>query len=81
MIEGANATGGVQVNAVAAAEPNIEVANSPAAYEWGVIGATVPGASHLRAGTPNQDAILQVRESSIGLPIILAISDGHGSDK
>jgi serine/threonine protein phosphatase PrpC len=49
--------------------------------EWRVIGETVPGASHLRAGVPNQDAILQMRESSVGLPLILSISDGHGSDK
>ena len=49
--------------------------------EWRIIGETVPGASHLRAGIPNQDAILQVRESSIELPLILSISDGHGSDK
>lgn len=49
--------------------------------EWRVIGETVPGASHLRAGIPNQDAILQVRESSVSLPLILSISDGHGSNK
>lgn len=49
--------------------------------EWQVISASVPGASHLRGGLPNQDAILVVRESSIGLPIILSLSDGHGSDK
>jgi serine/threonine protein phosphatase PrpC len=49
--------------------------------EWRVIGETVPGASHLRAGIPNQDAILQLRASGRGLPIILSVSDGHGSDK
>ena len=49
--------------------------------EWRVIGETVPGASHLRAGIPNQDAILQLRESSRSLPIVLSLSDGHGSDK
>ena len=52
---------------------------SPA--EWRVIGETVPGASHLRAGVPNQDAILQVRESGRGLPLVVSVSDGHGSDK
>ena len=52
---------------------------SPA--EWRVMGETVPGASHLRSGVPNQDAILQVRESGRGLPIVVSISDGHGSDK
>lgn len=51
------------------------------APEWRVIGETVPGASHLRAGIPNQDAILQMRASGRGLPIILSVSDGHGSDK
>jgi serine/threonine protein phosphatase PrpC len=49
--------------------------------EWRVMGETVPGASHLRAGLPNQDAILQVRESGRGLPVVVSVSDGHGSDK
>jgi serine/threonine protein phosphatase PrpC len=51
------------------------------AIEWRIIGETVPGASHLRAGTPNQDSLLYVRESSRSLPIVLSISDGHGSPK
>ncbi len=49
--------------------------------EWRIIGETVPGASHLRAGIPNQDSILYVRESSRSLPIVLSVSDGHGSPK
>jgi serine/threonine protein phosphatase PrpC len=49
--------------------------------EWRVMGETVPGASHLRAGVPNQDAIVQVRESGRGLPVVVSVSDGHGSDK
>ncbi len=49
--------------------------------EWRVISETVPGASHLRAGTPNQDSILFVRESSRGLPILVSTADGHGSPK
>lgn len=49
--------------------------------EWRVIGETVPGASHLRAGIPNQDALLQVRESGRGLPLVVSVSDGHGSNK
>jgi hypothetical protein len=49
--------------------------------EWRVIGETVPGASHLRGGIPNQDAILHVRQSSARLPVIVSISDGHGSNK
>ncbi|MDQ3061237.1 MAG: protein phosphatase 2C domain-containing protein, partial [Acidobacteriota bacterium] len=49
--------------------------------EWRIIGETVPGASHIRAGIPNQDSILYVRESSRSLPIVLSVSDGHGSPK
>jgi serine/threonine protein phosphatase PrpC len=49
--------------------------------EWRVIGETVPGASHIRSGTPNQDAILYVRESGRALPILLSVADGHGSPK
>ncbi|HEX8288124.1 MAG TPA: PP2C family serine/threonine-protein phosphatase [Pyrinomonadaceae bacterium] len=49
--------------------------------EWRVVGETVPGASHLRSGTPNQDAILHLRESGRILPIILCAADGHGSPK
>ena len=49
--------------------------------EWRIIGETVPGASHIRAEIPNQDAILQVRESGRSLPIILSVADGHGSPK
>jgi len=49
--------------------------------EWRIISETVPGASHLRAGTPNQDSILYVRESSRSLPIVLSVADGHGSPK
>lgn len=75
-MEGTNAaaeagTGSTETNAV------IETA-SPG---WQIIGETVPGASHLRAGMPNQDSILYVRESSVRAPLILSISDGHGSNK
>lgn len=59
------------------AAPNLPAA----AVEWRVIGETVPGASHLRAGIPNQDALLQLRASSVGLPVVLSVSDGHGSNK
>ena len=57
------------------------MADSPGAAEWRVIGETVRGASHARAGTPNQDAILQVRESGRALPLVVSVSDGHGSNK
>ena len=48
---------------------------------WRVIGESVPGATHLRAGIPNQDAILQLRETGTGAPLVVSVSDGHGSDK
>jgi serine/threonine protein phosphatase PrpC len=48
---------------------------------WQIIGETVPGASHLRAGIPNQDSILQMRESDRTVPLVVAIADGHGSPK
>lgn len=48
---------------------------------WCVIGASIKGASRLRAGLPNQDAIRWWPESGTGLPLILAASDGHGSAK
>ncbi len=51
------------------------------ASEWCVIGATVRGASHERVDLPNQDAILWWPEDQHGPPLILAVSDGHGSDK
>jgi len=49
--------------------------------EWCAIGKSVRGASHVRAGLPNQDAIRWLPESGSGLPLILAVSDGHGSAK
>jgi serine/threonine protein phosphatase PrpC len=48
---------------------------------WQIIGETVPGASHLRAGVPNQDSILQLRESDRTAPLVVSIADGHGSPK
>lgn len=70
---------------VDAPAPNTSVGDAlvaaRAAAEWRVIGETVPGASHLRGGIPNQDSLLYVRQSSARLPIIVSISDGHGSNK
>jgi serine/threonine protein phosphatase PrpC len=48
---------------------------------WRVIGNSVRGATHERAGVPNQDAIHWLPESSAVLPVILAVADGHGSHK
>jgi Protein phosphatase 2C len=79
MAEGTHITGDVAASPSASAETNTAAVTT--SREWRIIGETVPGASHLRAGVPNQDAILQLRESSIGLPLILSISDGHGSKR
>jgi hypothetical protein len=68
-------------NSTNAASANDALAAVRAEQEWRVIGDTVPGASHLRAGIPNQDAILCLRQSSARLPVIVSISDGHGSNK
>ncbi len=57
------------------------MATNQSLTEWRIVGETVPGASHLRAGIPNQDSILQLRESGRSLPLILSVSDGHGSNK
>ncbi len=49
--------------------------------EWQVIGRSIRGASHIRSGQPNQDAIHWKLASGSPGKLILAISDGHGSAK
>jgi hypothetical protein len=71
----------VAVPVEAASANDALTAAARAEAEWRVIGETVPGASHLRAGIPNQDALLYVRQSSVRLPVIVSLSDGHGSNK
>lgn len=47
---------------------------------WRVTGDSCRGASHVKSGLPNQDALsFWLPESGQGPPAILAISDGHGS--
>ncbi len=53
--------------------------NSPA--KWRVFGASVCGASHTQAGTDNQDAIGWWPETGEGPPLVICVSDGHGSPK
>jgi hypothetical protein len=48
---------------------------------WRVLGHSVRGASHLRAGLPNQDALLWWSPAGQGPPIAIVVSDGHGSEK
>lgn len=52
---------------------------TPPSAEWEVIGTSVPGAIHVQKGIPNQDAIKWFPKKPSKLPIILAVSDGHGS--
>lgn len=49
--------------------------------EWHIISESVKGASHERSGQPNQDAIGCSSPSGASLPLIVAISDGHGGAK
>ena len=51
------------------------------APEWRVLGHSVRGAAHFRSGLPNQDAIHWLPATRTGPPLILTVSDGHGSAK
>lgn len=48
---------------------------------WRIIGKSVLGASHIKSGLPNQDAIAWKQKSDTGVPLVLSIADGHGSEK
>lgn len=49
---------------------------------WEVFGASVRGASHVRSGLPNQDAVAwESSYNSNGAFNIVAVADGHGSAK
>lgn len=50
------------------------------APEWSVIEATARGATHQRNNLPNQDSIGS-SDPNQGLPIVLAVADGHGGKK
>ena len=51
------------------------------APKWHTLGQSVRGASHLRSGLPNQDAVYWYPKSGEGPPLIVAVSDGHGSPR
>lgn len=57
------------------------MSEKPKVFQWEVVGSTVRGASHLRSGLPNQDAILMSPDSGSGSVVAVAVSDGHGSAK
>lgn len=54
---------------------------TPRSMQWRILGESVRGASHVRSGLPNQDAICWTPTSQLGPPLILSVSDGHGSPK
>jgi hypothetical protein len=49
-------------------------------HVWQILQSSVTGSSHIQKHMPNQDAIL-TRQSPDGLPLVLAIADGHGSER
>jgi serine/threonine protein phosphatase PrpC len=55
--------------------------SDPKTSGWHVLGASVRGAAHIRAGLANQDAMQVELADGCKLPAILAVSDGHGSAK
>ncbi len=48
---------------------------------WRILRCSVQGASHYNSGLPNQDAIHWDQDKYRGLPLMLAIADGHGGEK
>src|SRR4051812_29506315 len=48
---------------------------------WHLAAATVRGASHVRSGQPNQDALNWRPAAGSGPPVAAAVSDGHGGAK
>jgi hypothetical protein len=48
---------------------------------WSVLKNSVPGASHIRSGTPNQDSIGCFVPEGGRSPVVVAVADGHGSAK
>lgn len=50
-------------------------------HRWSVVGRSALGASHLRNDLPNQDAIKFQTGADGAPPVVLAVSDGHGSPK
>lgn len=55
--------------------------NKKEGHVWRAIGKSVQGASHRKTNLPNQDAIEWLPDKGEGPPLVVAISDGHGSPK
>ena len=51
--------------------------------KWITLAESVIGASHINSGKPNQDCIKvhEFTDKALGQVTILALADGHGSDK
>jgi len=58
----------------------VRTSNQDHPSDWRAIGESVAGSSHNRQGIPKQDAICWWPDTGVGLPLILAVSDGHGSE-
>jgi len=43
---------------------------------WQVVGCSVKGASHVRSGLPNQDAMRWLPEGGVDATVIIAVADG-----
>jgi hypothetical protein len=61
--------------------PRKQVTEPRAGREWRVIGRSVQGASHVRRGIGNQDAIGWKPQGGAGLRVILSAADGLGGAK
>lgn len=48
---------------------------------WSVLASSVRGAAHIRKGEPNQDAVEWLPVAGSAPPLIVAVSDGHGSSR
>jgi hypothetical protein len=48
---------------------------------WRVIGSSVRGASHVRSGAENQDAIGWTPADRVGAGVAVSVADGHGGQK
>lgn len=54
---------------------------APALARWRIVGHSECGESHKRSDVPNQDSWGQEVASEGALPVVLALSDGHGSQR
>jgi Protein phosphatase 2C len=59
-------------------EPELEKKITP---EWRAIGTSVKGEVHIRENLPNQDYISWQQNGEKGLPLVLAVADGHEDEQ